>query len=101
MGAETLAIGALVASAVGSAATIGANMHAAKQQKKAARSAANQAAQVADSAIARSADSAAAQQTNTDATTRNSTQNAAKRRMPVYSTVNRVIGDDGGRITLN
>lgn len=101
MGAETLAIGALVASAVGSAATIGANMHAAKQQKKAARSAANQAAQVADSAIARSADSAAAQQTNTDATTRNSTQNAAKRRMPVSSTVNRVIGSNGGRITLN
>lgn len=100
MGAETLAIGALVASAVGSAATIGSSIHAAKQQKKAARSAANQAAQVADSAIARSADSAAAQQTNTDASARDSTQNAAKRRMTISSTVNR-IGSNGGRLTLN
>lgn len=100
MGAEALAIGAIAASVVGSAATIGANMHAAKQQKKAARSAANQAAQVADSAIARSADSAAAQQTNTDAAARNSTQNAAKRRMTISSTVNR-IGSNGGRLTLN
>lgn len=100
MGAEALAIGALAASVAGSAATIGAGMHVARKQKKAARSAANQAAKVADAAIARSTDSAAAQQTNTDATARDSTQNAAKRRMPVYSTVNRV-GSNGGRLSLN
>lgn len=97
----TAAIIGATAAIVGSAVSAGTAIHSAKQQKKAARSAANQAAQVADSAIARSADSAAAQQTNTDATTRNSTQNAAKRRMPVSSTVNRVIGSNGGRITLN
>jgi len=100
MGSEAIAIGALVASAVGSAASVGSVIHAAKQQKKAARSAANQAAQVADSAIARSTDPAAAQQTNTEATARTNTQNAAKRRMPISSTVNR-IGSNGGRITLN
>ncbi len=89
-----------IATAVGAVASAGAGLYAAKQQKKAARSAANEAAQVADSAIARSTDTAAAQQTNTEATARANTQQAAKRRMTVSSTVNR-IGSNGGRLTLN
>ena len=100
MGAEALAIGAIAASVIGTATSVASNMHAAKQQKKAARSAANEAAKVADSAIARSENTAAAQQTNTDAAARDNTQNAARRRMPVSSTVNR-IGSNGGRIFLN
>lgn len=100
MGAEALAIGAIAASVVGTAASVGSNLYAARQQKKAARSAANEAAQVADSAIARSTDTAAAQQTNTEAAARTNTQNAAKRRMTVSSTVNR-IGANAGRLTLN
>lgn len=96
----TAAIIGATAALVGSAVSAGTAIHAAKQQKKAARSAANQAAQVADSAIARSSDTAAAQQTNTEAAARNNTQNAAKRRMSISSTVNR-IGSNGGRLTLN
>lgn len=96
----TAAIIGATAALVGSAVYAGTAIHSAKQQKKAASSAANEAAQVADSAIARSTDTAAAQQTNTEATARTNTQNAAKRRMPISSTVNR-IGSNGGRITLN
>ena len=96
----TAAIIGATAALVGSAVSAGTAIHSARQQKKAAKSAANEAAKVADSAIARSTDSAAAQQTNTEATARNNTQNAAKRRMTVASTVNR-IGASGGRLTLN
>ena len=96
----TAAIIGATAAIVGSAVSAGTTIHSARQQKKAARSAANQAAQVADSAIARSTDTTAAQQTNTEATARNNTQNAAKRRMSISSTVNR-IGSTGGRLTLN
>ncbi len=96
----TAAIIGATAALVGSAVSAGTSFYSAKQQKKAARSAANEAAQVADSAIARSTDTAAAQQTNTEATARTNTQNAAKRRMSVASTVNR-IGSNGGRLTLN
>ncbi|MBQ7024883.1 MAG: hypothetical protein IJN29_14995 [Akkermansia sp.] len=94
-------IGDAVASIVGAAASVGSTLYASKQQKKAARSAAHQASKIADSAIARSTtDTTPAQQTNTEATARTSTQNAAKRRMSVSSTVNR-IGANGGRLTLN
>lgn len=96
----TAAIIGATAALVGSAVSAGTAIHSARQQKKAARTAANQAAQVADSAIARSSDSSAAQQTNTETTARNNTQNAAKRRMTISSTVNR-IGSNGGRLTLN
>lgn len=95
-----MATGAIIASAIGTVASLGASQYAQHQQKKAARSAANEAARIADAAVARSADSAAAQQTNTEADSRSATQRAAKRRFSMASTVNR-IGESGGRLTLN
>ncbi len=82
--------GALIAGAVGLAATVGSTMYTANKQEKAAASAAAEAAKAADKAAAVSTSENTAQQTNTQQKAQSTVDSSALRRSSLSKTVNRV-----------